>query len=74
MASKIVSIVLVLAGAALLGLAMSYYFARSLGPSLAFEETDFQPEDCKVGQKTDIVVSLLNNSRRPIRVLGWATC
>ncbi|MCI0458258.1 MAG: hypothetical protein L0Z62_14940 [Gemmataceae bacterium] len=71
---RIISVALALGGLALLGLATHSYFTAPAGPSFVAVETDLAVGDCIVGQVTEIVIPLKNNSDRPVRVVGWASC
>jgi hypothetical protein len=65
---------LVLAGLGLGGLAAYSYFAVPVDPGLVVLEADLDLGDCTVGQETDAVFRLQNNSGRTLRVLSLVPC
>ena len=65
-----ISMILVLGGLALVGLAVYSYFAPPLGPALVVAKGDVELGDCAAGQDVDVVFRLQNNSGKPIPVLG----
>ncbi len=72
---RVLSCGLIFAGVALLGVAGYGYFTEpSPGPALVVPQTDIELSDCRAGEEKAFTISLQNNSRRPIKIVGLAWC
>jgi len=75
MVFRVLSMSLILAGVALIGVAGYGYLTQPPpGPFLVVHQPDIELSDLRAGGDTEFTIPLQNNSKRPIKIVGLAWC
>ena len=75
MVFRVLSMSLILAGVAPIGVAGYGYFTQPPpGPALVVHQTDIELSNLRAGADTEFTVPVQNNSKRPIKIVGLAWC